>query len=242
MDLQKAHVALLEFACGFEQLYYQWQTACLHFIWQSIHGVAHLASEVMQLGPAACSSQWMMERTIRNLGQEIHQPSNPFKNLSQWAVQHCQINALKAMIQDLEMSPQDVPQGAKELGDGYVLLCARDQMSRAISDCERQALVTYLNDNGVTFGDDWSPLIMWWAWLHLPNGQVAWSGWKEKLKPLEKVRMARNIKVFINIYPLKLFHTYISNIGFSFIQEDRSFNLQKSITTFRLLFMMPKNH
>jgi hypothetical protein len=241
-DLQKAHIALLEFASGFEELYYQRRTEHLHFIRQSIHGVAHLTSEVMRLGPATCSSQWTMERTIGNLGQEIRQPSNPFKNLSQRALQRCQINALKAMIPDLETSPPDVPRGAKELGDGYVLLRARDRTSRAISDCERQALVTYLNDNhSVTVGDDWSPLIVRWARLRLPNGQVARSAWKEKLKPLEKVRMARNIKVFINIYPLELFHTYISTTKFSFIQ-DRSFNSQKFITTFRWLFMMLKNH
>jgi hypothetical protein len=224
-DLQKAHVALLEFACEFEQLYYQRRSERLHFIRQSIHGVAHLASEVTRLGPAACSSQWTMERTIGNLGQEIRQPSNPFKNLSQRALQRCQINALKAMIPDLETSPPDVPRGAKELGDGYVLLRARDRTSRAISDCECQALVAYLNVNhsGVTVGDDWSPLIMRWARLRLPNGQVTRSAWKEKLKPLEKVRMARNIKVFIKIHPLKKFHTYVFIMGSVLFRTGSSF-------------------
>ena len=51
----------------------------------------------------------------------------------------------------------------------------------------------------VTFSDEvaenWSPGVCKWARVRLPNGQVARSSWKEKLKPLTKVRMARNIKV-----------------------------------------------
>ena len=197
-DLQKAQIALLEFGHEFELLYYQRRTDRLHFIRQSIHGVAHLATEVTRLGPATCSSQWTMERTIGNLGQEIRQPSNPFKNLSQRALLRCQVNALKATIPDLETLPPDVPRGAKELGSGYILLRAKDRTSRAISDCERQALVIYLNENhsGATIDGDWNPLITRWARLRLPNGQVARSAWKEKLKPLQKVRMAQNIKVF----------------------------------------------
>ena len=97
-----------------------------------------------------------------------------------------------------------MPRGAKELGGGYILLRAKDRTSRAIPDCERQALVTYLNDNqsGSTIDGDWNPLITRWARLRLPNGQVARSAWKEKLKPLQKVRMARNIKVcmFLNCF------------------------------------------
>jgi hypothetical protein len=34
-----------------------------------------------------------------------------------------------------------------------------------------------------------------WARLRIPTGQVARSRWKESLKPLNKVRMARNVKV-----------------------------------------------
>ena len=43
-----------------------------------------------------------MERTIGNLGEEIRQPSNPFANLSQRGLRRSQVNALKAMIPDLE--------------------------------------------------------------------------------------------------------------------------------------------
>lgn len=79
-----------------------------------------------------CSSQWTMEQTIGSLGQEIHQPSNPFANLSQQALQHCQVNALKAMIPDLEKSAPTVPQGGQYLGGGYILLWVKDRASRAM--------------------------------------------------------------------------------------------------------------
>ena len=73
-----------------------------------------------------------MEQTIGNLGQEIRQPSNPFANLSQRALQRCQVNALKAMIPDLEKSAPTVPQGGKDLSGGYILLRAKDRASRAM--------------------------------------------------------------------------------------------------------------
>lgn len=89
-----------------------------------------------------------------------------------------------------------MPRGSKDLGDGYVLLRAKDKASRNIPDCEKNTLITYLNDtHNLSLSDDWCPTITRWARLRLPNGQVARSTWKENLKPINKVRMARNIKV-----------------------------------------------
>ena len=137
-----------------------------------------------------------MERTIGNLGQEIQQPSNPFANLLQRAVQHCQINALKAMIPDLDPSPPHVLQGAKDLGDGFILLHAKDRVSQTVQNCEKEILLKYLKDvYNAPMDEDWIPTISRWARLRLPNGQVARSTWNEKMKPLNKVRMSRNIKV-----------------------------------------------
>jgi hypothetical protein len=201
--LLKAHAALLEFACEFEILYYQRRADRLHFVRQSIHAVTHLAPEVLRLGPPACTSQWTMERTIGNLGQEIRQPSNPYANLSQRGLLRSQINALKAMVPDLDPLPPTVPQGGKDCGDGYVLL-------RAMRPCEKQAFAAYLNDtHALQVADDWSPGIARWARLRLPNGQVARSSWKEQLKPLQKVRMARNVMVCIFfVLILKSQHSY----------------------------------
>jgi hypothetical protein len=131
-DLKKAHEALLEFACEFEVLYYQRRTDRLHFVRQSVHAVTHLAPEALCIGPPVCSSQWTMEWTIRNLGQEIQQPSNPYANLSQRGLLRSQINALIAMIPELEPQQPIIPCGACDIGNGYVLLCARDNVYRAM--------------------------------------------------------------------------------------------------------------
>jgi hypothetical protein len=197
-DLRKAHQALIQFAHEFELLYYQRRTDRLHFVRQSIHALIHLADEVLRIGPLICSSQWTMEQSIGNLAMEIKSHVHPYANLSQRALQRCQVNALKAMIPDLEFDAENtIPQGAKDLGDGYVLLRARDRTARQISSSECQALQKYLEEtherNNVL--ENWVPKILRWARLRLPNGQVARSAWKEKLKPLEKVRMARNVIV-----------------------------------------------
>ncbi|KAF8223727.1 hypothetical protein L208DRAFT_1315422 [Tricholoma matsutake] len=195
-DLSKAHAALLEFAYEFELLYYQRQMDCLQFVRQSVHALTHLAPKVICIGPPACSSQWTMECTIGNLGQEMHQPSNMYTDLSQRGLLQSQINALKAMVPDLEPSPPVVPRGGKDISDGYILLQAKDSCLRPITDIEKQAFSIYLKDtHALEFAEDWSPGVAKWARLHLPNGQGAWSSWKEKLKPLEKVRMAQYIKV-----------------------------------------------
>jgi hypothetical protein len=60
-----------------------------------------ISPEVTRLGPPICSSQWTMEHTIGNLGEEIWQLSNPYANLSQRGLLRCQVNALKAMILNL---------------------------------------------------------------------------------------------------------------------------------------------
>jgi hypothetical protein len=68
-----------------------------------------MAPEVVRVGPGAYYTQWMMEQTIGNLGEEIKQPSNPFANLSQRGIRHSQVNALKAMIPDLEPNSDSLP-------------------------------------------------------------------------------------------------------------------------------------
>jgi hypothetical protein len=101
-----------------------------------------------------------------------------------------------ALIPDLEHSPPVIPRGARDIGDGYVLLHARDKVYYHINASEKVAFAEYLKDiHSIDVGENWSPVLTRWARLHLPNGQVARSAWKEKLKPLHKVRMARNVKV-----------------------------------------------
>ena len=56
---------------GFENLYYQQQVDRLHFCRPCIHTLLHAAPEVMRVGPGTYTTQFTMERTIGDLGQEI---------------------------------------------------------------------------------------------------------------------------------------------------------------------------
>ena len=159
-----------------------------------MHSLLHLPREVIRIGPPICSSQWTLERTIGNLGEEIKQHSNPFANLSQRGIRRAQTNALVAMIPDLPVdSPSEglLPLGAKDLGDGFILLRAREGKSRALRECEAEALCDFLPilQRGTEI-----PVVRW-AKLRLPTGQKCNSAWKELLKPLEERRTARNVKV-----------------------------------------------
>ncbi|KAG0699211.1 hypothetical protein DFH29DRAFT_1015572 [Suillus ampliporus] len=134
-------------------------------------------------GPPICYAQWTMERTIGNLGQEIRQPSQPYANLSQQGVRRCRINTLLSLMPELDEPPKGLPQGAVDVGDGYPI-CPTGQHALAIA--------TFLGHGHQL------PRIRKWARLRLPNGQTARSAWREKLKPLEKTRMSRNVKIKLN--------------------------------------------
>jgi hypothetical protein len=105
------------------------------------------------------------------------------------------------MVPDLDSSESQstIPRGGKDCGNGYVLLRAKDKVLQAMRPCEKHAFAAYLTDvHALQIAEHWSPEIARWARLRLPNGQIARSSWKEQLKPLEKVRMARNVKVCIS--------------------------------------------
>ena len=196
-DLILADHLFRSFAHEFELLYYQRREDRLHFCRQSVHALLHLASEVTRIGPPICSSQWTMERTIGNLGEEIKQPSNPFANLSQRGILRCQTNAFMAMFPSFRSSESNIPRGALDLGGGYVLLRAQDRYSRLMRDAEAAAFKMYIqHHHSLThFGNEWPPKIVRWARLRLPNGQIVRSRWKEALKPINKIRISRNVKV-----------------------------------------------
>jgi hypothetical protein len=80
----EAHQALLSFAQEFEILYCQRLPTRIYFVRPCVHSLVHLPHEVIRIGPPVCSSQWTLEHTIGNLGEEIKQHSNLFANLSQW--------------------------------------------------------------------------------------------------------------------------------------------------------------
>jgi hypothetical protein len=193
-QLVQARDALFRFARNFEDLYYQRRTDRIHFVRQSIHQCYHMAMEVTRVGPPIISSQWTMERTIGNLTQELRQPSNPYANLAQRALLRCQMNALKKIIPDLEELNDGLPRGAIDLGDGYILLRRRDTVARSVLPCEELALVAFFQKNyGVSLPTPFAAVR--WGRLRLPNGQIARSLWTEQSKPIDKIRMARNVKV-----------------------------------------------
>ncbi|KZP29720.1 hypothetical protein FIBSPDRAFT_815810 [Athelia psychrophila] len=196
-ELIEAHTKITEFSDGFEELYCERRADRIHFVRPSIHTPSHIAPETERVGPGIIYGQWGMERTIGNLGEEIKQHSNAFANLAQRGLRRCQVNAIKAMIPDIEPIPPALPRGARDLGDGYALLRAVDTIQRAVRPCESTAIRQYyLETEGSAVEGD--VFVTRWSRLKLPNGQVARSRWKESQKPLSKLRSARNIKFTIN--------------------------------------------
>jgi hypothetical protein len=98
-NVHDANLALTSFAQEFEAIYCQHLSTRIHFVRPCIHSMVHLPCKVLRIGPPVCSSQWMLEWTIGNLGEEIKQPSNPFANLSQRGIWHAQVNALNVTLQ-----------------------------------------------------------------------------------------------------------------------------------------------
>ncbi|KAF9495138.1 hypothetical protein BDN71DRAFT_1431254 [Pleurotus eryngii] len=82
------------------------------------------------------------------------------------------------------MANEDLVQGAIDIGNGYVLLCARDQYRYTLVGVLKATIQTA---TGAT-------TIKQWARLQLPNGQIAHSAWKEKQKAPGKVRISRMVQ------------------------------------------------
>ena len=72
------------------------------------------------------------------------------------------MNTLTAMIPDLGPPPPSLPQGAIDLGQGYVLLCAQDRYDRLMHPQEAGALLHYLGSaaaEGSSVNCDWCPKV-----------------------------------------------------------------------------------
>ncbi|KAF9017470.1 hypothetical protein BDZ89DRAFT_937108, partial [Hymenopellis radicata] len=200
-QLALCHKLLIEFTAEFETLYVQRRTDRIHMVRHSIHILCHYALEVFRIGPGACSSQWTMERTIGNLTQEIKQYSTVYPHLGKISLKRAQVNALEFIIPGLDEAVQRenyIPKGALDLGGQYVLLRARSSSRLLLVGPEADALKNYLiREHAVAVPSTWKPFIIQWARLRLPNGLVARSAWRECLKPMSKVRMARNVKASV---------------------------------------------
>ncbi|KAL1681733.1 hypothetical protein EV122DRAFT_287879 [Schizophyllum commune] len=202
-EAHEAHHLLTEWSTEFEELYVQRRADRLHFVRASVHAPSHMPFEVGRIGPGIIYSQWTIERTIGNLGEEIKQHANAFANLMQRGLRRCQVNALKAIVPDLaEPIERPLPHGACELENDYALLRAKDRAARDnISDLEAQAMRCYLRALPETYvvRDDWCPSIVRWARLRLPNGQVARCRWKEEENgEKEDIRVSRHVKLHLD--------------------------------------------
>ncbi|KIM36421.1 hypothetical protein M413DRAFT_20524 [Hebeloma cylindrosporum] len=194
-ELIEAQQMLTEFSDEFEEIYCQRRTDRLHFVRPSIHTPSHMPSETERVGPGIIYAQWGIERSIGNLGEEIKQHSNPFSNLAQRGLRRCQVNALKAMIPDIEPCDDSLPRGALDLGDQYYFLYAMDTAQREVTELEKEAFKLYLESASHLPPREFPVTkVTRWARLRLPNCQTARSFWKEGLKPIEKLRCSRNVK------------------------------------------------
>jgi len=210
-QLITAHLLLTQFSDEFEKLYCQRHPGRIHFCRPCLHALAHLVLEVYRLGPGWLSSQWVMERTIGNLGREIRQHKDTFANLSARAVRRAHVNALQCLIPALNVgSPKEhnaLPSGARDMGHGYYLLPAKDRNPVKLPENECIALYLYLQSIGAQVPqlEDFHGIhIVRWARVRLPNGQQVRSKWREEAK-LGPVRRARNASVCITSITPQIF-------------------------------------
>jgi hypothetical protein len=146
-QLEDAHALLCTWERDFELMYYQLCHDRIHFLRPAVHQVIHLVPEAFQKGPPICYAQWTMERTIGNLGQQICQPSKPYANLALEGVRCSQVNALLAIMPELDSPSKSLPHGSIDVGDGYVLLCKCSKYPISPNGTVAQALRNYLPAN-----------------------------------------------------------------------------------------------
>lgn len=191
----------IEFIEEFEQLYYQRKLEWIHFVQQSIHALGHYVNEVVTKGPLICASQWTMERTIGNLVGEIHQPSNPYANLTQCAIRRAQHNALMVMIPTLDpdYGKPLYPRWSKDLGNGYALLKLQERSCHVTTFAEGIIIKAFLDAHFpyspeyIFFDLHQRFRVCRWARLRLPNGQTCRSVFSLR-ETRQNVRRAHNVK------------------------------------------------
>ena len=116
-----------------------------------------------------------METVISNLGSKIQQDRDPYANLAQCAVLWAQLNSLKALVPNLETSPQTALTlfNGHDFSDGYFLLPRCKNGPKPLIEPEINALKIYWDAQGWSDFDKWPKAVARWACLRLPNGQRA---------------------------------------------------------------------
>ena len=161
-------------------LYNQCMEVWIHFMQHSIHLLTHMGPETFQIGPLLCHAQWMLEKAIGNLSQEIRQDHDQFANLTQQAVIWAQVNSLCTLYPQIKFkvggnagAPHST--GSHNFKGGFVFLpwCKEFPLPLAID--KLVALKNYWWEQGWLNMDSWPNTVYRWAKLHLPNRQTAWS-------------------------------------------------------------------
>ncbi|KAG1832624.1 hypothetical protein DFJ58DRAFT_750346 [Suillus subalutaceus] len=189
-ELREAQLLLGEWETEFEQLYYQRRHDHIHFIRPCVHQVNHLIRETIRKALQCVMHSGRWNGPLATLDQQIRQPSNPYANLSMEAVRRCQANALKSILPFLAPPDNVLPRGHQELGNGYVLLRIREKRPYRPPAIHVALLEDFVHAP--------LPQMHRWARLRLPCGQIACTAWRESERPLEKLRIARHIKVIID--------------------------------------------
>jgi hypothetical protein len=116
------------------------------------------------------------------------------------AVRQCQINALKISNPSIEETPK-TPRSTYALGDGYLLLAAKEAKASPIPHAENEAIRRFLLSNRIREIHEQYEVNRW-ARLQLPNGQIARSRWKEEATARKSIRISRNVKVSYHLYAI----------------------------------------
>lgn len=163
-DLLLAQKSLDEYCLEFEELYVRRHADRVHMVRPCLHALMHLGLQIPASGPPTLYATWTMERTIGDLGQEIHQPSNPYANLSEHALIRTQVNAIKAMKPELDDSPERIPKGSVDLGDGFILLRAKQRSPTLSTWPESNPIRTHMTGAPLEHDDTSSPCLKITRW------------------------------------------------------------------------------
>lgn len=183
-QLREAHSYLVQFVEEYENIYYQRRMDRIHFCRPCIHTLLHTCPEATRIGPGTYDTQYTMERSIGDLGQDIRQPSNPYGNLCQIAVRRSQINALKAMCPEIDRDIH-LSKYSHDNGDGYIFLTPRQRNATRLQGAEKAIIEVELQQS----------ILRKWGRVRLPNGQIARSIFAEGRRiAAGNTRVTRNVK------------------------------------------------
>jgi hypothetical protein len=206
-DLHDGNRVLKDFVRDFEALYYQRKASRIHFVRHSVHLLTHIGPETVCAGPLACYAQWTMETAIGNLGKEMRQDKDPYRNLEERGTLRAQINSLMAMYPKLDVNygVGGLSIHAHGFPDGFAFLPRRDSTAKPMAQLEYDTLMDYWQREGWPNQTSWPNAIVRWARLQLPNGQRARSIWSESnsKSSLRRTSCVEVCRLFLCDHPLK---------------------------------------